>query len=465
METGQDAPGEAARAGSGGDEPWPDGVAPALAEVAARVRTRRDELVGVVFDGVRRCPGYAELASEDLARVEAGVATSVDLFISVFEAGRRVTPANLPAMRPLGAQRARLGVPLAGVLAGVSVGIGRAWEFFAEEAEALGDRDRVAVLDAVDPWFAEALSAASDAMARGYLDERTPREGVPSTGRAALLAHLLAGVVDDTHDLECRAGAAGWEPSARHGLVLFASPTLNPVSMSALEQSRDEWMASMPGALGSAFHVDPVPHAVAVACVPRRGWADATSVADQIAVRHGLVALVSDDSVGAGDVPSLYRSMVDIVHLAADVAHTPRAVTPAALSVFRLLAAIPPVERDATLGRLVARLRELQDSDDGRELLHTVETVADLGGVVNAAAALGVHRRTVARRLVRLEEHLGVTFAARADRIVVELALHAMRLRDQPTRFDRRFWAVTPPDAPHGASTVPDRPQIARFGP
>lgn len=458
--------GSAVGAGSGGSEAWPDGVAAALAEVVARVRARRDELVRVVFDGVRRCPGYAELAGDDLARVEAGVATSVDLFISVFEAGRRVTPANLPAMRPLGAQRARLGVPLAGVLAGVSVGVGRAWEFFAEEAAALGcDRDRVAVLDAVDPWFAEALSAASDAMARGYLDERTPREGVAPTNRAALLAKLLADVVDDTHELECRAGAAGWEPSARHGLVLFAARTRSPVSMSVLAQARGDWVASMPGALGSALHVDPVPHAVAVAAVAPRGWDDATSVAGQVAERHGLLALVSDDTVGAGDVGSLYRSMVDIVALAADVAHTPRAITPAALCVFQLLAAIAPVERDATLGRVVARLRELQDSDDGRELLHTVEAVADLGGVVNAAAALGVHRRTVARRLTRLEEHLGVSFAARADRIVVELALHAMHFRDQPTRFDRRFATETPSDAPYGASTGPDRPQIARFVP
>lgn len=317
-----------------------------------------------------------------------------------------------------------------GLLDGVSVGIARAWQFFAEEAAALEcERDRVAVLDAVGPWFAEALGAASDAMSRGFLDEGMPRAGVRSMARAALVANLLVDVVDNSDEFECRAGAVAWEPSARYGLVLFVGRTASPVSVPVLAQARAEWVASMPGALGGARRFDPVPHAVAVACVQPAGWGDATAATARVAEGLGLVALVSDGTVSAGDVQRLYRSMADVVGLAADVARGPGAVTPAALGVFRLLAAVPPAEWDATLGRAVARLREPQSSDDGRELLHTVATVAELGGVVNAAA-LGVHRRTIARRL---EEHLDVSFAARADPLLVELALHALRLPSQTT--------------------------------
>lgn len=415
--------------GAAGLEGWPEDVATPIAEVLAGVRARRAELVATVFDGVRGCPGYANLGDTDLGVVRAGVAASVDLLTSLFETGPRLAPADLATIWPLGGQRARQGVPLADVLGSVVVGIARAWEFFVGEASLLArDCDRARVLDAVDPWFSDALTAATEAMARGYLEEQTPAPRPPDT-RAALLLKMLSGVIDDTHALECRARKAGWHPAALHGIVLFTAPTAANVSPSALEDARTEWMASMPRALGTGRHIDPVPHAVTVTCAEPGTWDDATAVAGRIALRRRLVALVSDDTVGVGDLQHLYCSMADILCLAADVARAPGAVRPAALCTFRFVAALPEPHREAILGPLVSRLRELQASHYGRELIATADTVAELGGVANAAAALGVDPRTIGRRLRRLGECLGVSLAVRDDRLLVELALHAMRLR------------------------------------
>ena len=443
-----------------GGEGWPEDVAAPLAEVMTRVRARQDELARLVFEAVRRCPGYGELGRDGLAEVAAGVATSVDLLIGMLGTGRRLALADLQAMSALGAQRARQGVPLAGVLASVSAGISRGWQLFADEASALAcDADRVAVLDAVDPWFSDALAVASEAMARGYLDAQVRPPGAPPPARASRVASVLSGVVDDAHEVACRLRATPWEPSARHGLVLFAALTRCPVAPSVLGQARVEWMAAVPGALGGARHFDPVPHAATVTCVQPAAWGDVTVVAGRVAERLGLVALVADDTVDAGDVDKLYRSMTDVLCLAADVARTPGTLKVAALGVPRLVAAVPEPVRDAVLGRLVARLRELQAGVDGCELVDTLEAVAELGGVANAAVSLGVDRRTVGRRLARLEQRLGVSLTDRADRLLVELALHAMRLRSQPTPFDGRSGAITPLGARNRASG----PQIARI--
>lgn len=257
-----------------------------------------------------------------------------------------------------------------------------------------------------------ALELSRDEAVRRARDQARRAEALPSAGPpwVVLIARQrIPGGEDDAPEARDRRDAV------RRELRLLA-----PARRLALRGDADSLE------IRAVLAVDPVPGGADQAGgADREGGADPEGlvVAAQLATFLGRTVSVSRPFVVVGDRPAAEAEARATLE-AADILPEPPPVARAArLPMYRLLGSLhnlPDGERlsAALLGPLLVGRPDVR-----REHLATLRAILDFGGLNEAAAALGVHRNTVAYRLRRIEALTGWRLADPAIRLPLAVAL------------------------------------------
>lgn len=134
---------------------------------------------------------------------------------------------------------------------------------------------------------------------------------------------------------------------------------------------------------------------------------DVSALADRVADLLGRPVALSQPFESAGDRPAAEAEARATLEAAMALDRPPRIARADRLALYRMLGALHKLPDGPRLARAV--LEPLLDArpDVRRERLDTLRALLAHGGVGEAAAALGVHRNTVAYRLRRIEAATG----------------------------------------------------------
>ena len=136
---------------------------------------------------------------------------------------------------------------------------------------------------------------------------------------------------------------------------------------------------------------------------------------------------VSRPFSAAVDRPAAEAEARATLESAEALAEPPRVARAARLPVYRLLGAVHNLPDGERLARSMLEPILAGRGDVRREHLATVRALLDHGGVNEAAAALGVHRNTVAYRVRRIEELTGWRLADPEIRLPLAVALRLVQ--------------------------------------
>jgi purine catabolism regulator len=258
---------------------------------------------------------------------------------------------------------------------------------------------RVAGLLALELARDEAVRRAADRGARG--------EGLPSGGPPWVVA--LARQRDPASDASDAAGRERRE-QLRREIRLLA-----PARRLALRGDADSLELRLVCAASVAAS-DGVSDGVG-----------ATDLAARAARLLGRTVAVSRPFTAPADRPTAEaeaRATLEAVIALPDpppVAHAER------LAAYRLLGALHNLPDGQRLARAILEPLQGGRPDIRRERLETLRAILDHGGVNEAAAALGVHRNTIAYRLRRIEDLTGWQLADPELRVPLALALRIVQ--------------------------------------
>ena len=239
-----------------------------------------------------------------------------------------------------------------------------------------------------------ALELAREEAIRGAADRARRAEPMPSAGPpwVVLLARQREpGAEDDTD--EARAA----REEVRRAIRLLA-----PARRMALRGDADS---------------------VEVRLVAAGGAEDLLPIAEQVADRLGRPVAMSRPFGAAADRPGAEAEARSTLEAALALEPPPRIARADRLAIYRMLGALHRLADGPRLAHAV--LEPLLDArpDVRRERLETLRALLAHGGVGEAAAALGVHRNTVAYRLRRIEAATGWRLADPELRLPLAVAL------------------------------------------
>jgi purine catabolism regulator len=123
------------------------------------------------------------------------------------------------------------------------------------------------------------------------------------------------------------------------------------------------------------------------------------------------------------DRPAAEAEARSTLESAERLAEPPRVARAALLPVYRLLVALHNLPDGERVARSLLEPALIGRPDVRRERLATLRALLDHGSVNEAAAALGVHRNTVAYRLRRIEEVTGWRLSDPDLRLALSIAL------------------------------------------
>ena len=293
--------------------------------------------------------------------------------------------------RPRQAVALRVTLPAAGGIAGSLALLGE---------RPVGELERVAVARVAGLL---ALELSRDEAVRRVRDHARRAEALPTAGPpwVVLLARQRSsGVDDDAPDARERREAT------RRELRLLA-----PARRLALRGDADSLE------IRAVLAVDPMagqePEGLAVAA-RISGFLDRT-------------VAVSRPFTTAADRPTAEGEARTTLEAAEALPDPPRVARASRLAVYRLLGAVHNVPDGERLARTLLEPLMVGRTDVRREHLATLRALLDHGGVNETAAALGVHRNTVAYRLRRIEELTGWRLADPEIRLPLSVALRIVQ--------------------------------------
>jgi purine catabolism regulator len=285
-----------------------------------------------------------------------------------------------------------------------------------------------------------ALAGAGLAASIEALRMRTVSEA-QGNATANLVRDWVAGRFEHVGELASRARQLGHAPRPPYGVLLLESD--QALSADGLERLAQAVAAGAPPAEAPAPLWATLDERRTVLLVPVATAAAVETAAEAVQALlasplPGTRAQADPPAVIGGvgraaarieDVPRVYREALQALAIARRLGGRHRVAYFGALGVYRLLAAVTPVEElasfyDDTLGALVAH-----DRKSGGELLRTLEAYLGTGGsLIETAQRLHAHRNTVLYRLDRISEVLGVDVRHPEQRLILHLALRAGHL-------------------------------------
>jgi hypothetical protein len=141
----------------------------------------------------------------------------------------------------------------------------------------------------------------------------------------------------------------------------------------------------------------------------------------------GRTVAVSRPFTAPADRPTAEAEARATLEAAISLPAAPPVVHAERLAAYRLLGALHNLPDGPRLARAMLEPLQASRPDVRREHLETLRAILDRGGVNEAAAALGVHRNTVAYRLRRIEDLTGWQLADPELRVPLALALRIVQ--------------------------------------
>jgi PucR family transcriptional regulator, purine catabolism regulatory protein len=154
---------------------------------------------------------------------------------------------------------------------------------------------------------------------------------------------------------------------------------------------------------------------------------DAADLVARIADLLGQTVAVSRPFTVAMERPSAEAEARATLEAAAALHDAPRVARAERLAAYRLLGALHSLPDGPRLARAILEPLATGRPDVRQERLETLRAILDHGGVNEAAAALGVHRNTIAYRVRRIEDLTGWRLADPELRVPLAVALRIVQ--------------------------------------
>jgi hypothetical protein len=405
-------------------------VEPGAGLLVRRLRARQPQVVDAILARVRAAvpDPVGERDQQYALGLREAVAGAVEYGLAGIECGG-LRPAAPPAAAVLQAQRAaRSGVTLDRVLLRYSAGGALLGDFIVEEAERSGLLGRRGALRGVLHLQTALLEQLTAAIVREYEHECQLAARSPAYRRAALIERLLGGAPAETAKLDYRIEAwhlAVIATGARAESALSTARGALGCELLSVERGEGTVWAW----LGAAWPLDAAALERAL-CAERSAPACGVEPSVPVATAppsEGLAAVDASFAIGecAWGVEgwrSTHRQAQDALGVAL---RAPRAVTR-----FTDVALLAPWLADPVRARTLVEtyLAPLRDGRDVHGALRaTLRTYFACEQNVNAtAAALGVNRGTVRRRIGVVEELLGSPLYRRRAELEVAMRLEEL---------------------------------------
>jgi hypothetical protein len=367
------------------------GAVPTLESVRAglaeRLRTRRDELEEAIFARFRET-GYDPALGEDaeyVAGARAAVAEAVDYGFRAIEHGEESLSSIPPAAVAQARRAARNSVSLDRVLLRNNAGHALLEDFVMQEAEHSDFTSQRTALRDVLRTHGALLDHFTASIATEYQQEAERIARSPELRRTERVQRLLAGASVDTTDL-------GYDFDAEH------------VAAIAMGAKAGEAVRVVAAGLGCQL--------LSVLRSEETVWAWFGS-RRRLATADLERALVSKGPAGVSLAIGGPQAGIDgwrLTHRQAQAAMLVALRRPQRLTLYGDVALLAAVLRDRELARSLVEihLSPLEDQKDGAASRETLRAYFAAGcNAATAAAALGVDRHTVERRLNTIETRLG----------------------------------------------------------
>lgn len=412
---------------------------PVIAELAATLRLRLDDLVDELVDLTR---AQIDLYKDDTvvprAMLAANLRRNIERSLDQLQYN---LPVDVSTAERTGRERAAMGVPLPELLRAYTLGFSLLWKWLLDAARAAGSRETKALTDAAaDLWLLNL--EFSTAVTEAYRDQMTAIMVAEDRRRSALVATLLDGSADDRQ--------TAWEISQTLGL-----PFEGAFVVVAAE--------STPIADKAKVHLEDV--------LRRRGTASAwRSQPDrEIGIIYrgsgqtlaDILEVVSATAAArVGVSPEFER--LDMTSRAARFARTALETMPAGtVGVNQIsdtpISALVIANLDSTrqfVWRVLGGVLTLPDDERGTHLATARAWLDADGSAAQAANALYCHENTVRYRMRRLEERLGCSLSSPARLAEFVAALQAINTFPDLASYPADESAV----GRAAASPVPGRP-------
>lgn len=411
---------------------WPEDAAAAavVAAVVQAVDADRQSMVDAVGASMEATvAAYRDLPPSDRDVVRQGVQLTVDQFVDLLRQRRRLAPDEMEVIESLGSVRAAQDVALDEMLHGIRAAMSAGWAHLLELVPA--DADAGATTSALRHLGTEVfhyMQHTSALMAKGYAAHQRLGLAARIRARDDAVEELLSGVLGSDHEVARRAAAIGLDLTVPYGVLLFALPRPRNDATEPLRRAKDGLVARVLDALDGGVRSTPTAHAVVVAPAPSPWEWDRTQHLALETAGEEVLVLSSGPVQGARAIHACYAEAAYLVRLARHV-RTPSAVVhPGDLDVYRFLDAAGPEAARALVRRALGPVLALP-ADHGEKLLGTLRALADAGGLLaGAAELLGVHPKTVASRLRRLEQLTGLDVDRPLDRLQLDTAALLVQL-------------------------------------
>lgn len=392
-----------------------DALAKEMAEAYVTLVEEAPE--GCRFDRLRASEG----ATEQLLHLVHGIATAG-------EPSASGSPA-LAAFAAMANELAAAGHPLTAVLAGVHASLEVPWQAAHEELAALPRSVEAVVRPMVEGAVFNTVAASTAAVSEAYVAAGAERSNdrVRSILDDAILgSDRLSGV---TH----RAELAGWPVFAHHSVMVAVVERVDPTApwvpmllhqvRSALERSSTDCRQTLSTVRdGHVVMAEAGEDRVLVADLAQ--WRERAGGVP-LPPGHRLLGAVGQSEDGLAGVARGYAQACR----ALDIARA----TPGARVIVSYQEVLPDLllHHDLPVAEDLARLLVgvLDDHAAGEDLLTALEAYLECGlNVMSAAEHVGVHRHTLAARLERLEQTVGLRLSDPTERLLLELGMRAARL-------------------------------------
>lgn len=411
-------------------------------QAALVLQAQSTEVAGAMATAVAaEVPSYRQLDSEAFKDYQVGLARSFQAFLAVVATGVTESVASERVrLRAVGAERAARGFPLEAVRYGTQVAMRVCWRHVASTLWEIGEPTGVArVLTELPLLLVDFVAGLDAELVAGYQAGLVERE----RDRTDLLADLLAGSFADDEGLLLRAAAAGLDLTGPHGLLVVTGPG----SAAEVTRASHDVVSALPGALAVSMTASHPPHVVVLAPAgdPAVQAALRPAVA-RVAGQRRIVAVLAGWGTGPTELHRGYRQASGVLDLAL-IVETVGLVDIGELLADRCLQLAPKAVLhnlvDHTLGPLL-RL----SVRDRTALVDTLWALQRHASAAQAAAALGVHVKTVRHRWARIRELTGLNLDRPADRFRLDVALHALRLTTPQPPLRAPSDALSPRDKP-----------------
>lgn len=398
----------------------------AVAAIVSRFLTRLEEVVERSGDAIWKIvPSYGREGGPSLQQVQDAVRGNVTTLANVLSEGREIRNAEVEAIQKVGAQRAEAAIPLDDVLQAYRTVSRVCWIVLAEECRRHdGDALDAAIelADAVLKYTDQISTSVADAYSRAQRAIVREQEGA----RREFLSDLLYGSETSPEEMLNRAHAFGYDLSLSYVALVGIGPgkdahkeahvtsaAANIVSEGGAEpivlQKSEQTIALLPADPAD----DPLPVPEKLAAELGEGW------------RFGM----GGPELGLEGIRRAYLEAREALEIGDALGMDGSIYRFDDLLLYHFLRA----ERgliDRFVDQMLQPLIEYDQQRNG-ELIGTLEAFFTTNGSVKAAGELlFAHPHTVSYRIKQVEKLTGWSLRHPEDKLRLQLALRAYRLRE-----------------------------------